>query len=289
MLTPIESFFVRLLRGTVVFTAFVSFAITILALFYAGYGQFAPEPTANLSSRVSQIRQATDPTNLIKELFPADASVTKEVVAKVDNVTYSLRNPSDGEIFNEFNKFLDVLLGGSFDNQKQFSDWLYGSNQIGFSWSGFIDNKDVRNEDNVNILWRSLLIDFAKRLSARAVLLADAKKKNLFPDAFDRLTAPTGRSQAPYFLVWYFNTLQNELQKVSGELVAERNERAALRLTVPVALYVAAAAFGYFICIMFLFLIVSIEASLRRIAEAGGSPIKIEESPQHRLDLVDRV
>src|ERR1039458_1918617 len=112
MLTPIESFFVRLLRGTVVFTAFVSFAITILALFYAGYAQFAPEPTARLSSRISQIRQATDPSNLIKELFPADASVTKEVVAKADNVAYSLLNASDEEIFKEFNKFLDILLGG---------------------------------------------------------------------------------------------------------------------------------------------------------------------------------
>jgi hypothetical protein len=37
MLTIIESYFVRLLRGTVVFTALVSFAIAVLALFYAGY------------------------------------------------------------------------------------------------------------------------------------------------------------------------------------------------------------------------------------------------------------
>src|SRR5450756_848372 len=56
----------------------------------------------------------------------------------------------------------------------------------------------------------------------------------------------------------------------------------SLRLTVQFALYVAGGAFGYFICIMFLFLVVSIEASLRRTAETGGSPIKIEEAPQRR-------
>src|ERR1035437_1243226 len=154
MLTPIESFFVRLLRGTVVFTALVSFAITILALAYAGYAQFAPEPTAKLSGRVSQIRQAIDPANLIKQLFPADSSVTKDVLANVDNVAYSFRNAPDAEIFNEFNKFLDISLGGSFESQKQFSDWLYGSNHINFSWDNSIDDKIESNEDNVNNLLR---------------------------------------------------------------------------------------------------------------------------------------
>ena len=285
MLTPIENFFVRLLRGTVVFTAVVSFAVAILALVYAGYARFAPEPTAKLSGRISQIRQAIDPANLIKEQFPADASLTKDIVANADNVGYLLRYASDAEIFNELNKFLDILLGGSFESQKQFSDWLHGSNHISFSWDGSIDDKNAGNEDNVNILLRSLLIDYAKRLSVRAPLLADARKKKLFPNSFNQLTAPTGQLQAPYFLVWYFDSLQRELRNASVELVTEKTARAALRLTVQPALYVAGGAFGYFICIMFLFLVVSIEASLRRTAETGGSPIKIEGLPHSRLDL----
>lgn len=84
----------------------------------------------------------------------------------------------------------------------------------------------------------------------------------------DRFTAATPPTRAPYFVVWFFNKLQGELQLVSQEFQEEQNQRLALRLTVPVALYVAAGAFSYFIFIMFLFLLVSIEASVRRLASA---------------------
>ena len=105
-----------------------------------------------------------------------------------------------------------------------------------------------------------------KRLSFRAESLPNARKQRLYQASFDRLTTPTGQSQAPYFLVWFFNALQDELRAVDRDLGTQRLERNALRLTIPLALIVAASAFGYFILIMFLFLVVSIEASVRRLA-----------------------
>jgi hypothetical protein len=285
MLNPMESFFVRLLRVTVILTALVSLATAAITLLYAGYAQYLPEPTAKLSGRVSQIRQAIDPANLIKELFPDDSSVTKTALANADNVAYSLRNASDAEIFTEFNRFLDVLFGGSFESQKQFSDWLHGSNRIYFSWNDSIDNNSAHNEDNVNVLWRSLLFDYAKRLSVRATVFADAKKRGLYSSSFDRLTEPNRPSSAPYFLVWFFNSLQTELQSASSDLTNRRAERAALRVTVQPALYIAAGAFGYFISIMFLFLFISIEASLRWTAETAGGPIVVDDLTQPRLDV----
>jgi hypothetical protein len=294
MLTLLEKFFVRLLRGTVMFTALVSFVITVGALVYAGYAKFAPEPTASLSGRFSQIRQAVSPDVLIRGLFPVDSEVTKYVSANPDNVAYSLHSASDDELFNEFNKFLDVLLGGSFESQKQFSEWLYGTNNIGISWDPSIDNKSAINEDNVNILWRSLLLDYAKRLSTRAPYLADVKKKfsfqkdNIYSDSFDRLTAPTGRSGAPFFLAWFFSNLQIELRGAANDLTIERTKMAALRLTVTPALYVAGSTYAYFILIMLLFLVISIEASLRRTAETAGGTIITDELPEPRLDFPDR-
>ena len=90
---------------------------------------------------------------------------------------------------------------------------------------------------------------------------AVASKDKANSAGIDRFTASTPPSRAPYFLVWFFNKLQGELQQIGQELQDERAQRAALRLTIPIALYVAAGAFSYFIFIMFLFLLVSIEAS----------------------------
>ncbi len=266
MLSHVEAIFVRILRGTVIFSAFISLLIAIGALIYAGYVQFAPQPSANLSSKIVRFREATNPSKLIKELFPSDSAVYREASSDDDNVPYELRNPTDVSIYEEFNKFLDGALGASFDNPKQFTNWLYGSNSIPFRWGESIDGKNARNENNVNVLWRSLIIDYAKRLTSRSASLGAARKQKLNPTAFDKMTAPTGAAQAPYFLVWFFDAVQRELLAVSAEVEGAREQRAALLLTLPIALYVAATAFGYFIFAMFLFLMVSIEASVRRIA-----------------------
>jgi hypothetical protein len=265
MLTTTENFFVRLLRGTVVATAFVSFLITVLALLYALYAQFAPEPQPQVASAIGRLREAVDPRNLIKEVFSSDSAIVKEAEVP-DNITYQLRKPSPNEMFQEFNVFLNRAFGASFENANQFSDWLYGSTGIQFRWSRDIDKSTASDESNVNVLWPSLFFDYAKRLEYRAQLIASANKAKSNSAAIDRLTASTPPSHAPYFLVWFFNKLEGRLQQLDQELQDERTRRAALRLTIPLALYVAAGAFSYFIFIMFLFLLVSIEASVRLLA-----------------------
>lgn len=272
MLSNIETFLVRLLRGTVVITASISVLITAGALLYAAYAAFSPEPTANLLGYLDRFRQATDPVNLIKETFPEDSNVYKDAVSTQDNIRYEHSNPSDDILFTEFNKFLDLSLGASFESQKQFSDWLYGNNSIQFRWSKSIDDENATNENNVNYLWRSLLLDYAKRLTFRSGPLGAARKQKLYPTSFDQLTAPTGPSHAPYFLVWFFTALSNQLQAVDSEFDAAKVQRFALGLTVPFALEVASGAFAYFFGMMLLFLFVSIEASVRGI-------VRIEEPP----------
>jgi hypothetical protein len=269
MLSNTECFFVRLLRGTIVATAAVSLLVTIGALGFAAYAHLAPEPRADLARRVTRIRAATDPVNLVKQVFPADATAVKELVAKPDDVAYSLRNADEKEIFDEFNRFLDVVFKAAFDSEKVFSGWLYGDRSVELRWSEAIDDKDAANENNVNILWRSLLLDYSKRLTARAPALAPIHDKGLYPTSFERLTSPTGLAQAPYFLAWFFGALQNELRTAQQDLETARLERMSLRMTIPISLMTAASAFAYFIFIMFLFLLVSIEASVRKIA---GTP-----------------
>ncbi|RXG94739.1 hypothetical protein [Bradyrhizobium zhanjiangense] len=268
MLTPTESFFVRLLRGTVVTTAFISFLAAVLAVVYALYAQFAPEPQPNIPGSIARLRNAVDPAKLIKEAFGADSAIAKEAETP-DHVAYQLSKPSQNELFQQFNTFLTRSLGASFESSNQFSDWLYGSNSIQFGWNRDLDRSSASNESNINVLWLSLLYDYAKRLDYRAPSIAAANKDKANTAGIDRFTASTPPSRAPYFLVWFFNKLQNELQQVGQDLQAERVQRAALRLTIPIALYVAAGAFSYFIFIMFLFLLVSIEASVRQLATSG--------------------
>jgi hypothetical protein len=265
MLTATESFFVRLLRGTVITTALVSFLVAVSAVLYVLYAQYAPEPQARVAGYIERFRQAVDPANLIKEVFPSDSAIFKEVEAP-DNIAYQLRKPSQNEMFQEFNVFLDRALGASFENSSQFSDWLYGSSGIQFRWSRDLDKKTAADESNIDVLWSSLLLDYAKRLEYRAPSIAVANKIKSNSAAIDRFTAPTPPSRAPYFLTWFFNKLQGELQLIEQDLQAERAQRGALRLAIPLALYIAGGAFSYFIFIMFLFLLVSIEASVRRLA-----------------------
>jgi hypothetical protein len=279
MLTATENFFVRLLRGTVVTTAFVSFLITVLAVLYALYAQFAPEPQPKITGSIARLRQAVDPANLIKEVFPSDSTIVKQIETP-DNVAYQLRKLGPNEIFQEFNAFLDHAFGASFESSNQFSGWLYGSNQIQFSWSGGLDTKSAADESNINILWPSLFVDYAKRLEVRASSIGAAAKIKSNSAAIDRFTASTPPSRAPYFLVWFFNKLQDQLQQLDQELQQERVARAALRLTIPLALYIAGGAFSYFIFIMFLFLLVSIEASVRRLASiALQTPLQPNAPP----------
>ncbi|HKU08667.1 MAG TPA: hypothetical protein VJR30_21585 [Bradyrhizobium sp.] len=268
MLSNVETFFVRLLRGTVIATAMISFLITVLALLYAMYAQFAPNPQVRIADQLDRFRQATDPVKLIREVFPADAPIIKETGGP-DNVAYEKGKRLDPEIFQQFNKLLDGALGASFENSSQFSDWLH-NNGLRFRNYSALDNKNALDEGNIEVLWRSLLFDYARRLTARAPALAAANKAKQYSSSIDRFTAATPPTRAPYFVVWFFNKLQGELQLVAQELQEEQAKRFALKLTVPVALYVAAGAFSYFIFIMFLFLLVSIEASVRRLATVAA-------------------
>ena len=220
-----------------------------------------------MAGQIARFRKTTDPTELLKELFPPESSVVKESAAP-DDIAYEKGKRFENKTFQEFNKFLDVALGASFDNAAQFSDWLYGGNRLQFRWSNAIDDKANLDDSNIDILWRSLLYDYAKRLAFRAPAVKAVNKVKPYSSALDALTAATPPSRAPYFLVWFFNRLQSELQVVGQEFQVEQNNRFALRATIPLALSIAGGAFSYLIFIMFLFLLVSIEASARRLATA---------------------
>jgi hypothetical protein len=157
MLSRIENYFVSLLRGTVIATAFLSFLVTVLALLFAAYAHLAPEPQAETSKQIERFRSAVDPGKLIAEVFPTDSSVAKEGKSTPDGVAFDKSRHYDEETFGQFNKFLDVALGASFDSQAQFSDWLHGPNHIVFGWNLAIDHKDANDNDNVQNLVRSLL------------------------------------------------------------------------------------------------------------------------------------
>jgi len=267
MLSPLENIFVRVFRYAVVLTALLGFTIAIGGLAYAAFAQYSPEPTADLPGKISEFQQATNPAALIKQLFPADSSVYKEADRGNKSAAYQSLAASDEEIFNEFNKFLNASLDASFDNLDQFRQWLSTIKSDQFSWSGIIHDSNAANESNVEFLWRSLFFDYAKRLSSLGAVLGEARKQKLYKSSFDDLTAPTGPSRAPLFVVWFFQKLQGQLRIVDSDLRARQFRRNVLRLSTYPAIVTAASAFGYFIIVMFFFLLISIEASTRRIAE----------------------
>lgn len=103
MLSTIENFFIRLLRGTVIATAFLSFLVTVIALFYAGYAWYAPDPIPNVAGQIARLRKATDPVELLKELFPPESSVVKDT-ATPDAIPYESGKRSENDTFLQHKK-----------------------------------------------------------------------------------------------------------------------------------------------------------------------------------------
>ena len=273
MLSPAESFFVRLLRITVVATAGLALLSAILALGAAAMAYFAPEPQAELSSQIERLRNATDPSKLMTSLF--DGTAVMAGANEEGKVVYKFSGASDDELFAEFNSFLKNSINGHFQDEDLFKSWLYSGDRIPFTWNEDIDNPNAQDEDSVTRLTRSLLLDYAKRLNAWAPALRKANDEKLYPTAFEKLMAPTGSNNAPNFLVWFFNSLQTELATISDELTTARQKHEAQRQLIPIELEAAGVAYTYFLFMMFLFLVISVEASARRIAESkkalGGS------------------
>ena len=181
--------------------------------------------------------------------------------------SYQFRNATTKDLYRAFNLFLDKAMRAELESEETFERWLTGQNRIPFSWGPSIDNLGAQDERNVAILWRSLMLDYAERLTKRAPLLNDARASNLNSSSLDKLIASTGSNRSPYFVVWCFETLQTELRKSENQLAADQAARLVLRFATPFALWVAAGAFSYFIIVMLAFLFVSIEASTRTIAE----------------------
>ena len=70
MLSQAEHFFVRLLRGTVIFTAGLALLVATLALCFAIYAFIAPEPSVKMTQEIGRLRKSVSPKILISELFP---------------------------------------------------------------------------------------------------------------------------------------------------------------------------------------------------------------------------
>ncbi len=207
--------------GRVVVTiVLVAMLIGAGAALYSVSALREPDSATTRLQRTAELRQVTDPAALLKELFPPDSRVYQDAESTPDNIPYEDDIASDQMIFAEMNKFIAVSLDASFESEEKFGDWLYGQSQIVLKWSKSVAAKGFENE--INHLWRPLLLDYAKRLSFRARSLAAARKQHQYASSFDRLTAPTGPSQAPYFLMWFFEKLEAKLGIVDRELSVRR-------------------------------------------------------------------
>lgn len=267
LLSKAERLFVQILRTAAVLTAGVALLVAAGALLFAAYAYVAPNPTANLKQDVTRYRQALDPNRLIRGLYPADSSVVRGLGQLPPDGSYQFSSATTKELYAAFNVFLDKAMRAELEGEAKFEGWLAGQNRIPFAWSSSIDSREAQDERSVAILSRSLMLDYAQRLTRRAPLLSDAHRRDVYGASLDKFIAPTGPPRAPYFIVWYFEVLQEELGKSERQLAGEQSARLALRFAIPFVLWLAAGAFGYFVVVMLVFLFISIEASTRTIAE----------------------
>ena len=86
MLTNVRTFFVCLLRGTVIATAMISFLIAS-GTALCNVRTVRSESQVRIVEQVERFRQAVDPVKLIKQVFPADAPIVKKKPAPTTSPT----------------------------------------------------------------------------------------------------------------------------------------------------------------------------------------------------------
>ena len=264
MLTSTEMLCLKVFRKTVILTAAVALLVAALGSVFWFYSVIAPAPSIHMADRLDSLRSATRVANLVKKVFPEKS----EAVQTADEAfpaptSYSLHTDAM-EAFDDANAVLSDLWQQQFASKDIFAKMLFGDDAVPFSWNKDISNSNATNENNVNVLWQSLLVEYLQQLRVAASgKLKEYKNSGRYDSAFTKLHDDV------YFIRWFFETLQKEVTAARDDLERKRVERAALSASGFVALTVAGIAFGYFLVIMFFFLAIAIEVHVRALAESS--------------------
>lgn len=268
MLTRTESVFLEIVRRVVIGTAFLAISVCVIALAFAAYARYAPEPKFAMADHFAELREATRAANLIKTVFPKNSRVAQTADEDFPLPSNYRLEPDALVTEPKVSAILESIWDVSFSSEDTYSSLLFGDRSAEFSWSKSIDSADAKNENNVNVLWQSLYVSYINQLAVGTAQLRALKKSGKFDSEFKRLLEPdsSDSSGAPYLIYWFFDTLDQRLADLATEFDEKVQAREVLRMSQYPALYVAGAAFTYFLIVMFLFLGVSVEMHIRSIA-----------------------
>lgn len=260
MLTKVELFFLHLFRKTVIFTAGLALLVAACGVIYWAYAKYAPDP-APYAKRVEDFRSRLSVAGLVREYFPADSRLVREVddvfpLPKLFAVEPNWNQPFSDTHRNKINKYLNDLFDGEYGRQDVFERWIFSQE---YNFNEKLHDPKAQDERNFWIMYGSLLVAFIDELNTATPKLVELKGSGDYVSSFKKLE----EDAYDQTLNWFFT----EYREVVSEVDAEFAEREVLRLSSSLGLIVAGSAFAYFILVMFFFLAASAEIHIRRISD----------------------
>lgn len=264
MLTNVELTFLHIFRKTVIATAGLALVVAACGVLYWAYAEYAPNP-APYADRVSDFRERLTVSELVRAHFPAETRLVKEVddvfpMPKNYVVLSNWNNPFDNVHQEKMNVFLNELFGVSYRRQGDLERFIF-SRRLSFNED--LNDEEAVNEENIWVMYGSLLIAYIDELRTATPKLVELKKSGDYVDSFEKLEG----DQYDRALNWFHSEFQAAITEVDQEFT----EREVFRLTSSLGLMVAASAFAYFMLVMFFFLAASVEIHIRRISDTLDS------------------
>jgi|LakMenEpi03Aug12_release.lakeMendotaPanAssembly.Ray.scaffolds.fasta_scaffold275770_2 hypothetical protein len=260
MLTKVELFFLHLFRKTVIFTAGLALLVAACGVIYWAYAKYAPDP-APYAKRVEDFRSRLSVAGLVREYFPADSRLVREVDDVFPLPKLFAVEPNWNQSFGDthqkkINNYLNSLFSVQYKRRGMFETFVFAQD---FNFNEKLHDPKAQDERNFWIMYGSLLVAFIDELNTATPKLVELKDSGDYVSSFKKLE----EDEYEQTMNWFFN----EFREAVAEVDAEYAEREVLRLTSNLGLIVAGSAFAYFTLVMFFFLAASAEIHIRRISD----------------------
>jgi len=263
MLTRVELSFLHLFRKTIIATAALALIVTALGVLYYFYATYAPNPP-DYAARTVEFRERLRVANLVRAEFPSDTKLyanADEVFPKLDNYKTlpDWNNPFSREHQQKVNRLLSALYEIEYINPNTLNAII---SDVRMNHSDERNDQNRRDEKNFWVLFGSLFVAYVDELGKSTDKMVEMKNSGQYDASFEKLKVENDAGLVRA-VSWFIDEFQTAVNEVDEEFA----EREALRLSAMLGLYVAAAAFGYFMFVMFFFLAASAEMHIRRISE----------------------
>lgn len=215
-------------RKILAHSAWFSAIVCALSLVFSAYAYTSPTIKISLKERVNFIRATISPQAFILANFPKESVVVQSLNKPLQDSEYRFTTPRVEDLHGSINKFVSQIYGRTYEKET-FDKWINAEGVLGVKWSPLIDDTKAKNDDNLNLLVRSLLFDYLQRLAQFVPTLQSVRNDPRYNSSFDSMIASSEYKEMPSFLAWFSTSMNKTFATISLE--AQQNEKREVSLS----------------------------------------------------------